>query len=69
MPSNIKSVLRVFDASGIPVVNQKREGVTLRRGDRIEVNSNGVWVFQGKFLAMDAGVQVRLLAGKRVVPA
>jgi len=69
MPSNIKSVLRVFDAAGIPVVTQKREGVTLRRGDRIEVNSNGVWVFEGKFLSMDAAVQSRLLAGKRVVPA
>lgn len=67
--SNIKSVLRVFDAKGIAVVTQKREGVTLLRGDRIEVNSNGVWVFQGKFLAMDATVQARLLAGKRVVPA
>lgn len=69
MSSNIKSVLRVFDAKGIAVVTQKREGVILKRGDSIEVNSNGTWVFQGKFLSVDAAVQARLLAGKRVVPA
>jgi hypothetical protein len=66
--SNIKSTLRVLDRA-IPVVTQARQAITLRGGDVIEVTGNGQWRFQGKFLSVDAAVQSRLLAGKRVVVA
>jgi hypothetical protein len=67
--SNVKSLLRVFDAKGISVVTQTRQGIMLKRGDVIEVTSNGQWRFAGKFLSVEAAIQARLLGSKRVVVA